>query len=203
MRRADVISRAFCSGEIRAKMVWFCAASSNPASPSVSISTPVIAPFETKPSSAQTFSATSGLSPVATLTSMPSAANCARESRAAALGSSANTKKPSSASPDSSAAVMAVRSGAGLLATATTRRPAANNASSVRCAACGTAAQLASTLLGCALDHQQRGRRRYRAAPRSRGAHGRTVVLAARRTLPVTPREQRATPTMRHPSRWR
>ena len=71
---------------------------------------------------------------MATLTSIPRAANWAKESRAAAFGSSANTKKPFRVSPDSSSEVMAVRPGAGLLATATTRRPSANRASSVRCA---------------------------------------------------------------------
>src|SRR6478672_5844785 len=157
VRRSETIRRAFCSGEIRAKIVWFCAAASNAASSSTSISAPVIVPLDIKPKSAQTFSATCGLSPVATLTSIPRAASWASESRAAAFGSSANTRKPSNVSPHSSSTVMAVRSGAGLLATATTRRPSANSASSVRCATCspGSHRALRHHLLGCTLDYQQ------------------------------------------------
>jgi hypothetical protein len=168
-------------------MVRFCATSSNPASSSVSISAPVIVPLDAKPSSAQTFSATRGLSPVATLTSIPSVANCARESRAAALGSSANTRKPSSASEDSSAAVIAVSSGAGLLATATTRRPSANNASSVRCAACGTTAQLASTCSGAPLITNTRLPPSSSSAEVARRAWSNGSV-ATRRTVPPTRR---------------
>ena len=132
MRRSETISRAFCSGEIRAKMVWFCAASSNSSSSSVSISAPVIVPLDAKPKSAQTFSATSGLSPVATLTSMPSAASCASESRAAGFGFVGEHQE---AVQRQAAFVVGgdglVSSGAGLLATATTRRPSANSADSV------------------------------------------------------------------------
>ena len=43
-------------------------------------------PLDAKPKSAQTFSATRGLSPVATLTSMPSAASCASDSPRRGLG---------------------------------------------------------------------------------------------------------------------
>ncbi len=156
VRRADVISLAFCSGEIRAKMVRSRVAASNAASSSPSSSAPVMVPFEAKPNSAQTFSATCGLSPVATLTSMSSAASRASEARAAAFGSSAKTRKPSSARPDSSSTVIAVRSGAGLPATATTRRPSANSAASVCCAASGTATQLASTCSGAPLTTSMR-----------------------------------------------
>ena len=134
VRRSETTSRAFCSGEIRAKMVLFCAASSNALSSRVSISAPVIVPLDAKPKSAQTFSATCGLSPVATLTSMPKAASCASESRAAALGSSENTRNPSSRRPASSPVSMVVSPGAALLATATNvgRRRTAPTASAAR-----------------------------------------------------------------------
>ena len=66
-------------------MVWCCAASSNPAPSSVAISAPVIAPLDGGFKSAQTFSATRGLPPVATVTSIPRAANCPKESRAGFL----------------------------------------------------------------------------------------------------------------------
>ena len=76
VRRSDAISRAFCSGEIRAKIVCVLrrgvergVVECRPAA------APVIVPLDAKPSSAQTFSATCGLSPVATFTSMPSAAS--------------------------------------------------------------------------------------------------------------------------------
>ena len=66
-------------------MVWCCAASSNPAPSSVSISAPVIAPLDGEFKSAQTFSATRGLPPVANVTSIPRAASCPQESRAGFL----------------------------------------------------------------------------------------------------------------------
>jgi len=156
VRRSETTSRAFCSGEIRAKMVLFCAASSNALSSRVSISAPVIVPLDAKPKSAQTFSATCGLSPVATLTSMPKAASCASESRAAALGSSENTRNPSSRRPASSPVSMVVSPGAALLATATTRRPSAKSADSVCCAASGTATHLASTCSGAPFTRSTR-----------------------------------------------
>ena len=116
----------------------------------------MIVPLDGKSKSAHTFSATRGLSPVATLTSIPRAANCPKESRAAAFGSSANTRKPSSVSPDSSSAVMADRPGAGLLATATTRLPSANSASSVCLLPSGRSVQLASTCSGAPLTTSRR-----------------------------------------------
>ena len=156
VRRNETISRAFCSGEIRAKMVLPRAASSNLASSRASTSAPVIVPLDGNPKSAQTFSATFGLSPVATLSSMPSAASCANESRAAAFGSSANTKNPSSTRPHSSSTVRTVSSGAGLLATATTRRPLLNSPASVACAASGTPSHFCSTCSGAPLTTSTR-----------------------------------------------
>jgi hypothetical protein len=137
-------------------MVQFCTLSSNAASSSESNSAPVTVPLEAKPRSAQTFSATSGLSPVAILTSMPSAASNASESRAAALGSSAKTRKPTSVRLDSSSVVMVDNSGAGLLATATTRRPPANSAASVGPAQADTATHLAITCSGAPLTTSSR-----------------------------------------------
>ncbi len=154
--RAEVISFAFCSGVTRAKIVLSATIWSNSAPSSWSICAPVTAPLDTNPISAQTFSATWGLSPVATFTSISSAASLASESRAAALGLSANVRNPTSDRPASSAGVRAVRSSAGLAATATTRRPSANRASRVRCAASGTSMHAASTCSGAPLTTRTR-----------------------------------------------
>ncbi len=74
-RAQTVISCAFCSGEMRAKIVLFCAAALNSSASSGSSWAPVMVPLEGKPKSAQTFSATLGLSPVAIFSSMPNAAS--------------------------------------------------------------------------------------------------------------------------------
>ena len=103
-------------------------------------------PRVVNPKSVQTFSATVALSPVATFTSMPRPASSASDARAACFGGSANTRKPSSRRPVSSAGSMAVSSGAGLLATATTRRPSANSRSSTEIS--GTSTQCSITCSG-------------------------------------------------------
>ena len=74
-RRGEVISCAFCSGEMRAKIVLFCAAAVNSSAPRGSSWAPVMVPLDAKPKSAQTFSATRGLSPVAIFSSMPRSAS--------------------------------------------------------------------------------------------------------------------------------
>ena len=72
------------------------------------------------------------------------------------MGSSANTRKPSSRSSASSSAVMPVSCGLGLLATATTRRPSANSRDSVGSASAGGSAHLANTCSGAPLTTSSR-----------------------------------------------
>ena len=177
---------------------------SNPASSRVSISAPVIVPLDTKPRSVQTFSATIGLSPVATLTSIPNAASCARESRAAALGSSAKTRKPSSVRSVSSSP----RDGGQTPAPAWRQPPprgARRRTVRPECPArrCRTDGAVGHHLLGCALDQRDRRHRGRRTAPTLPGGRDRTASVAIRWTPSVTSGAAGEHPTVRRPARWR
>ena len=128
--RCARMMRDFCSGVTRAKIVVRGNASASSASLIASISEPVNVPSDCMPRSAQTFSATRPLSPVTILTVTPSFASRSSDRAASALGGSAKQRKPRSSRSCSSAGVSARRSPAGLVATATTRLPAANSSSS-------------------------------------------------------------------------
>ena len=80
------ISRAFCSGLTRAKIVVWSTCSRSASSSRTAISAPVETPFTSSPSSRQTFSATTALSPVATLTVIPSPARRSSDAAASSLG---------------------------------------------------------------------------------------------------------------------
>ena len=114
VRRSDVINRAFCSGETRAKIVWFCAAACEFV---------VIHPLQLGTGDGalghQTQFGTNlfgdpGIVAGGDLDLDAQRGQLASDSSCGGLGLSANTRNPSSASPHSSSAVMVVSSGAGL-----------------------------------------------------------------------------------------
>ena len=151
LRRWTRTMRAFCSGLTLANTVVVAMAAASCSSSSLSRSAPVSAPPSVRPRSWQTLIATAGLSPVTTFTVMPRPARRANARAASRLGASRKTRKPTSDSPCSSAVVTVLASGAGRVASATTRLPAANSASSAARASAGTSAQRSRTDSGAPL----------------------------------------------------
>lgn len=140
--------RALCSGLTRAKTVVAVTASTSCSSSRVSRSVPVSTPSPGRPRSWQTLAATTALSPVTTLTRMPSAASRARAAAASGLGGSRKTSNPTSCRSCSSAGSGARDQATGRVATATTRLPAANSASRAARVAGATSGHRASTVSG-------------------------------------------------------
>ena len=141
---------ALCSGLTRANTV--VAASRSPSrSPALSMSAPVATCPAGRPRSAQTLAATTGLSPVRILTVTPSPASRSSAARASGFGGSRKTRRPRKARPCSSAGDSADWPGASRVATAITRLPAANSASSAARAAAGISVHRSSSPSGAPL----------------------------------------------------
>ena len=143
--------RAFCSGLTRANTeVWTTAAISC-ASSRRSRSAPVSVPSTAIPRVAHTVSATIGLSPVTTLTEIPSPARRATDAAADGLGWSRKTKYPARSRSCSSAGPTEVSPLAARVATATTRLPAANSRARTVRASSVTFRQWSRTVSGAPL----------------------------------------------------
>ena len=110
--------------------------------------------------SEHTLAATRPLSPVMIFTSTPSCSSWAMEEPASAFGRSAKVRKPSNVRPCSSSAVSASTPSAGRVATATTRAPSENSASSAGRAPSGTFTHRSSTTSGAPLVIRSSARRR-------------------------------------------
>ncbi len=154
--RCSWMSRAFCSGEMRAKIVVPGSAAVSSGSLICASAVPVSVPATAIPRSRQTFCATSSLSPVTILIAMP---NCSRrtiDAAASAFGGSAKVRTPAGISPSSSDGLIVVSPGASRAATAMTRTPAANWAVSSCVKSGGRVAHRARTDSGAPLTINRR-----------------------------------------------
>ena len=150
-RRAILMMRDFCSGLTRANTVVCSMAEASVSSSRVSSSWPPTTPSTARPMSLHTLVATVPLSPVMTLTAMPSWWSLAMAAPASALGRSTKLMKPTRCRSCSSVGPTVTRPGASRTAIATTRAPSAKCASSVAAAPGATAMQRASTASGAPL----------------------------------------------------
>ena len=92
--RWDRTIRALASGPTRANTVVLAIDPASSSSPSAAMSSPVIAPCTSRPICAHTVSATAKLSPVMTLTSMPSAAEPRQGLRCIGFGAVDEDEEP-------------------------------------------------------------------------------------------------------------
>ena len=204
MRRREAISRAFCSGEMRAKMVWFCATSANSSSSrglqlcagdgALGRQTQIGADLFGDP----------GLSPVAILSSMPSSASSDRDCRAAGFGFVGENQEPGQQQ------VAFVAGGdrrsarrAGLAATATTRRPAANKAARVSCATAAVVWHWASTCSGAPLTTSTRFPSSSTSTDVARRSWSNGSVATRRTAPPINCLRLRRIPRARRRADWR